>query len=54
VTKKAVCGDLEVEMLAPTEPLCTLDDAHEDLVLRLRGREGTEVVLTDEQRGSSS
>src|SRR5256885_5708852 len=41
----AVRGDLEVEVVPAPDPLRPLDDADEDVVLRLRGREGPEVVL---------
>ena len=52
VTQIAVGGDLEVEMVAAADPLGALDDADEHLVLRLRRREGAEVVLAGEQRRS--
>ena len=44
----AVRRDLEVEVVAAPDPLRPLDGADEDLVLRLRRREGPEVVLAGE------
>src|SRR5437588_2385243 len=49
--QEAVGRDLEIEVIVATNPLCTLDDSHEDLMPRLRRRERAEVVLTDEQPG---
>src|SRR3954467_14102051 len=51
VTEVAVGGDLEVEMVIAANPFRALDDAHEHVVLRLGRREGTEIVLADEQSG---
>src|SRR5581483_8020792 len=41
--------DLELDGIAPAMPLGDLDDTDEDLVLGLGRREGTEVVLAEQQ-----
>src|SRR5205823_9004328 len=51
VAEVAVGGDLEVEVVVAPSPLRSLDVPNEDLVLRLRGREGAEIVLTDDRGG---
>src|SRR5205823_1531744 len=52
VAEERVGGDLEVEVIAALVPFGALDDADEDLVLRLRQREGAEVVLAGKEPGA--
>ena len=49
VAQERVGGDREVELVAAALPGRLADVAHEDLVLRLGGCEGREVVLADER-----
>jgi hypothetical protein len=52
VAQEAVGSDLELERVAATVPGRREDGSAEDPVLRLRGREGAEVVLAeDDVRG---
>ncbi len=48
MAEEAVGRDREVEAIAVALPRRGKDVANEDVVLRLRGREGAEVVLADE------
>ena len=51
VPEERVGGDLEVEVLAALVPGRGEDTPQEDVVLRLRRREGAEVVLAEQQVG---
>src|SRR5439155_21441527 len=51
VPEEAVRRDLELERVFAPMPLGLHDRPRENVVLRLRGREGPEVVLAGEQRG---
>src|SRR6476620_1697409 len=51
VTQDAIGRNLELERLVAPVPRRRLHHAHEDLVLRLRRREGTEVVLATQEVG---
>ena len=50
VAEKRVGGDREVEVVAVLFPGGVADDAQEDVVLALGGREGREVVLAGQER----
>jgi hypothetical protein len=53
VPQERVGRDLQLEVVAASEPRGALDDPDEDVVLRLGGRERPEVVLADERVGCS-